>query len=145
MLVTDSWWAQQVAGAHEFDLDVQVVSLPSQSQPIAHLIGEGLAILRDSAHEQQCVEFVRMVCDIQSQAHLLELGGLPPSPELLGLCRDPLRGPLTATLDHIRSIPVHSRDKALEALRLAVYLSLSGRMAPAEALQHAQDILLASP
>ncbi len=146
MLVTDSWWAQEVASDPELDLAVQMVALPRQSQPVAHLIAEGLAVLQNSAYEKQCVEFVRMVCETQSQAQLLKLGGLPTGPDLADACRaDPLRASLTATLDHVRSIPVQDREKVLEALRVAIYLSLSGRMAPAEALQQAEDILLGSP
>ena len=39
---------------------------------------------------------------------------------------------------------MQDREKVLDALRGAIYLALSGRMAPAEALQQAEDILLGS-
>ncbi len=146
MLVTDSWWARQVTQDRGFDWPVQMVGLPRQSQPTAHLIGEGLAIFRDTPHERECLEFARMVAQQQCQAQLLKLGGLPTSPDLAAACRDdPMRAALALGLDHARNVPTADREKVYSALSLAVYLSLSGRMAPTEALQHAQDVLLASP
>ncbi len=146
MLLTDSWWVQQVTQDQEFDWQVQMLGLPRQSQPTAHLIGEGLAIFRDTPHERECLEFARMIAQQQCQAQLLNLGGLPTGPGLVAACRDdPLRAALALSLDQARDVPTADREKVYSALSLAVYLSLSGRMAPAEAVQHAQDVLLASP
>ncbi len=146
MLVTDTWWLQRITGQPNFDLEMRMLGLPAQDQPLAHLIGEGLGIVNGSSHEEQCVEFVRMVCQTESQAKLLQLGGVPSGPRCGEVNEtDPIWGALVNTVSQSRSLPAQSRQRIFDALQWALYLSLSGRQEPADALYSAQNILVGSP
>ena len=143
MLGDDREWMLEGAGDEDLGLEVQAVALPAQGQPVADLRGEGLVIFKKSAHMKSCLEFVRMICEERCQEQLIKLGGLPTGPALANIYRqDPIRGPLSTHLDQARNIPGRDVGAVEEALSLAVYLSLSGRGTPLEALQQAQSMLL---
>ena len=146
MLVTDSWWVERIRGEKPGQLQMKLLPLPAQDKPVGHLIGEGLAIVNGSDHERQCLEFVRMFCQPESQAKLLELGGLPSGPNCGQVNdQDSICAALAASTDHSRSLPAYGRPKLLDALQWAVYLSLSGRQEPSEALATAEKALVDSP
>lgn len=147
MLTTDSWWTQELVSDSEVvDTDIQMVGLPGQEEPVAHLVGEGLAILANTAHERECVEFARMICQEQCQRQLLKLQGLPTGPQLAEACRDDVvRAPLTANLGQARTIPARDRQKVFAALHRAAYLVLSGRLDSLEALQQTEAALSVAP
>ncbi len=145
MLVTDIWWLQQVAARPDSDLQIQMLVLPAAEESVAHLIGEGLGIINGSSHEAQCLEFVRMVCQPESQTKLLELGGLPSGPHCGEIDQnDVIRAALAANISQIRSLSAQSRQRVFDVLQWALYLSLSGRQEPADALYSAQNVLVGS-
>ncbi len=145
MLVTDTWWLQQVVQHKELDLQVQMLALPAAEEPVVHLIGEGLGIVNGSGHEEQCLDFVRMVCQPESQTKLLQLGGLPSGPHCGQIDQnDTIRGALATNIGQSRSLPAQSRQRIFDALQWALYLSLSGRLDAAGALQSAEQVVLSS-
>ncbi len=144
MLVTDTWWLQHIVTQPDFDLPVQMIALPAAEESVTHLIGEGLGIVNGSSHQEQCLEFVRMVCQPESQAELLKLGGLPSGPHCGEVSRaDPIWGALAATVSQSQSLLAQSRQRIFDALRWALYLSLSGRQDVTSALESAEAALSA--
>jgi len=145
MLVTDTWWLQQVAGQQDLNLKMQMLNLPAQEQSVAHLMGEGLAIINGSSYEAQCLEFVRMICQPDSQAKLLELGGLPSGPECGKTDEQQcLYAALAKNIGAARQLPGLDRVRILNALQLGVYLSLSGRGTASAALEEAEHLVASS-
>ncbi len=139
MLVTDTWCLQRIAQHPGFDLQVQMLALPAAEEPVVHLIGEGLGIVNGSSHEEQCLEFVRMVCQSENQTKLLKLGGLPSGPNCGEVSQaDPIWGALATNISQSRSLPAQSRQRIFDALQWALYLSLSGRQDAAGALESAE-------
>ena len=145
MLVTDTWWLQHAIQRKDLDLQVQMLALPAAEKPVVHLIGEGLGIINGSSHEKQCLDFVRMVCQSESQAKLLKLGGLPSGPQCGEVSQtDPVWGALATNVSQSHSLPAQSRQRIFDALQWALYLSLSGRLDAAGALQSAEQVVLSS-
>jgi len=141
MLVTDTWWLQRIVRHPGFDLQAQMLALPAADEPVVHLIGEGLAIVNGSSHEAQCLEFVRMVCQSESQAKLLGLGGLPSGPNCGEIQQnDTIWGALATSIS--QSLPAQSRQRIFDALQWALYLSLSGRQDAAGALESAEAAMV---
>ena len=139
MLVTDTWWLQRIVRHTGFDLQVQMLALPAAEEPVVHLIGEGLGIVNGSSYEAQCLEFVRMVCQSESQAKLLKLGGLPSGRHCGEIEQnDAIWGALATNISQSRSLPAQSRQRIFDALQWALYLSLSGRLDAAGALESAE-------
>ena len=143
MLVTDTWWLQRIVRYPGFNLEVQMLALPAVEEPAVHLIGEGLGIVNGSSHEEQCLEFVRMVCQSESQAKLLKLGGLPSGPHCGEIDQnDTMWGALATNISQSRSLPAQSRQRIFDALQWALYLSLSGRQDAAGALESAEAAMV---
>ncbi len=143
MLVTDTWWLQRAAGHPDFDLEIQMLALPAVEEPAVHLIGEGLGIVNGSSYEEQCLEFARMVCQPESQAKLLQLGGLPSGLHCGEIDQnDTIWGALAANISQSRSLPAQSRQRIFDALQWALYLSLSGRLDAAGALESAEAAMV---
>jgi len=143
MLVTDTWWLQRAVAHPDFDLQVKMLALPAVEEPAVHLIGEGLGIVNGSSHEEQCLDFVRMVCQSESQAKLLKIGGLPSGPHCGQIDQnDTVQGALAANISRARSLPAQSRQRIFDALQWALYLSLSGRLDVAGALESAEAAIV---
>jgi len=142
MLVTDTWWLQQAVRRQDLDLEVQMLALPAAEEPVVHLIGEGLGIVNGSGHEEQCREFVRMVCQSENQAKLLKIGGLPSGPHCGEIDQnDMIWGELATNIGQSRSLPAQSRQRIFDALQWALYLSLSGRQDAVSALESAEAVV----
>jgi len=145
MLVTDTWWLQQVARRLGTDLEMRMLGLPAAEESVVRLMGEGLGIVNGSSHEAQCLEFVRMVCRPESQTKLLELGGLPSGPHCGEVNQnDTIWGALATNVSNSRSLPAQTRQRIFDALQGALYLSLSGRQDAAGALESAEAALSSS-
>lgn len=138
MIITDSWVAHDFA-RNLPDLRFQICPLPWQQESVGHLVGEGLVIFKNSPHMRSCVEFARMVCAEDCQERLLKLGGIPVTRSLAAKYRaDPLKGPFVDQLENARSLSSSCQMPLQEVLETALYLALSGRATPAEALQITQ-------
>jgi len=143
MLVTDTWWLQRAVAHPNIDLQMQMLALPAAEEPVMHLIGEGLGIVNGSGHEEQCLDFVRIVCQSESQAKLLKLGGLPSGPHCGEIDQnDTIWGALATNISRSRSLPAQSRPRIFDALQWALYLSLSGRLDAAGALESAEAAMV---
>ena len=138
MVITDTWRAHSLAqdSPHR---QFQVCPLPRQEESVGHLLGEGLAIFKDSDHMNSCVEFARMICQDNAQEQLLTLGGIPVTRPLAEKYRsDPRMAPFIQGLENARGPSGAHQVPLQDALAVALYLALSGRATPAEAWQIAQ-------
>lgn len=141
MLVTDTWAARSWQGAPDLP-EYQVLPLPAGTQPVAHLLGDGLAVFGQSAKRDLAVEFAQMVLLAQAQRKLMEWGGLPVHQDLRAdTAKDPLLGGVLATVPEARIVPPFQPPALAKALDYALYLALSGRATPAAALAAADAAL----
>ncbi len=138
MMVSDTWMAHSL-NRNEPELKFETCPLPAQTEPVGHLLGEGLAIFKNSEHMQSCLEFAQMICQDECQEQLLELGGVPTTVTLAQKYRSaPLIGPLISTLPRAHSLNGRQVAQLQELLAGALYWALSGRTSSAEALQAVQ-------
>ncbi len=139
MMVSDTWMAHNL-NQNEPELEFTTCPLPAQTEPVGHLLGEGLAIFKNSKHMHSCLEFAQMICQDECQEQLLKLGGVPTTATLAQKYQAvPLIGPLISTLPHAHSLNGRQVAQLQELLDGALYLALSGRTSSAEALRAVQQ------
>lgn len=141
MVVTDTWAVRtykSMSGMPTF----QALPLPGGRQPLGHLLGDGLAVFAKGPRRSLAVQYAQMVLMPQAQRKLVEWGGLPVQQELLAeASKDPLLAALVPTVPEARFIPPAQPPELSDALDYALYLALSGRATPAQALVAAQERL----
>jgi ABC-type glycerol-3-phosphate transport system substrate-binding protein len=143
MVVTDTWVARSWKGVPGMPA-YQVLPLPGGKQPLGHLLGDGLAVFAKSKDRELALQFAQMVLLPQAQRKLVEWGGLPVQQDLLAEAgKDPLLAALLPTVPQAHLIPPTQPAELSEALDYALYLALSGRATPEQALAAAQERLRA--
>ncbi len=143
MVVTDTWAVRtykSMPGMPSF----QALPLPGGRQPLGHLLGDGLAVFAKGPRRSLAVQYAQMVLMPQAQRKLVEWGGLPVHQELLDEAgKDPLLAALVPTVPQAWIIPPAQPPELSSALDYALYLALSGRATPEQALAAAQERLRA--
>ena len=141
MLVTDTWLARRWSQRTDVPT-FTVLPLPGGETPSGHLLGDGLALLKSSPDRDLGRAFLRMLLTAPAQGKLAQMGGLPAHPEALAdLAADPLLAAVLPTLPSARVINDPRAPDLARALQLALFLSVSGRRPPAEALREAAALL----
>lgn len=138
MLVADTWVARGWQGREGMP-EYQVLPLPAQAQAVGHLMGDGLAILNTTEQRQLAIDFAQLLLSRSAQEKLVDWGGIPVHQALLpGAGHNPLIAPLLPTLAQAHILAGRQTPQVLAALEYAIYLAVTGRLSPAEALHTAQ-------
>ncbi|NLO72993.1 MAG: extracellular solute-binding protein [candidate division WS1 bacterium] len=144
LLVSDTWVAQawqKIEGAPEY----RALPLPGGEQPVADVLGDGLAVFARSQHQAAAVRFAHWVMSGLAQKNLMAWGGLAVHQDLLAEAReDPVIGAVIPTMAKAQGGAANAPPAALRALDYAIYLAVSGKQPPAEALALAQKVLAGS-
>jgi len=121
-------------------LNFAVAALPYRDRPVAYVSATYLVIMRSSPHRNESRDFLKFVASRRGQQHLMATGSVPSHNELIAQVRsDPLMSAFTANLDHAHSIPREHWASIEMLLEDALYLALSGRRTPQEALSIVQQ------
>ena len=144
LLVSDTWAAK--AGQKVKDAPKYVaLPLPGSKAPVADLLGDGLAVCATSKYQADALEFAKFLLSAEAQKGLVAWGGLPVHQDLQAEARqDPVIGGLMAGLEKAQGGGANAPPAALQALDYAIYLAVSGKQTPAQALHRAQQMLAAS-
>lgn len=144
MMVSDTWVARSWKSIPQAPA-YRVLPLPGGGEPVADLLGDGLAVFATARERDLAVAFAQMLLTSTAQKKLVEWGGLPVHEDLIAAAKeDPLLGPILPTLRAARGGGANTPPTTLRALEYAIYLAVSGRQTPAEALNAAQKALAAS-
>jgi ABC-type glycerol-3-phosphate transport system substrate-binding protein len=134
MVVTDTWAAQswkKLPGMPAYE----VLPLPAAQQAVGQLLGDGLAVFGQSKQRILAMQFAELVLEKRAQECLVEWGGLPVQRELLAAPpKSPLLAALWPGLAQSRIMSPLQTPLVTRLLDSALYLTLSGRMTPTEAL-----------
>jgi len=138
MIIANTWVAHNLA-RNSPDLRLLVCPLPRHEQAVGHLVGQGLAIFKNSRHMRSCEKFARMVCQDDCQERLMKLGGIAVMRSLAAKYHaHPINGAFVDQLESAQVLRSSHQLRLEEVLDVALYLALSGRATPAEALETAQ-------
>jgi ABC-type glycerol-3-phosphate transport system substrate-binding protein len=144
LLVSDTWVArawQSYKNAPKYE----VLPLPHGDTPVADLLGDGLAVFASSPEKAEALAFAQMLLTSTAQRKLVAWGGIPVHADLLAeMAHDPLLEAVLPTLAAAQGGAADAPAAAMQALENAIYLAVSGRQTPAEALRVEQQWLGAS-
>jgi multiple sugar transport system substrate-binding protein len=134
MVVTDTWAArtwQKVRGMPPY----AVLPLPAGKQAVGHLLGDGLAVFGHGKQQILAMQFAESVLQQPAQEKLVAWGGMPVQEGLLAAPpTNPLLAALLPGLAQSRIMSPLQPPLLTKLLDAALYLTLSGRMTPAQAL-----------
>jgi ABC-type glycerol-3-phosphate transport system substrate-binding protein len=131
LMVSDTWVARSWKSIPKAPA-YRALPLPSGGgQPVADLMGDGLAIFTRAREKELALAFAQMLLTSTAQKKLVEWGGLPVHEDLIAAAKDdPLLGPVLPTLRGAQGGAANVPPNALRALEYAMYLALSGRETP---------------
>ncbi|HEY3396596.1 MAG TPA: extracellular solute-binding protein [Armatimonadota bacterium] len=140
MVFSDTWAARGLKGATGVPA-YQVLPLPRGASEAQHIMGDGLAVMAKGKSVALATEFAQFILTASAQEKLVAWGGLPVQQDLVKKSADPLLTTLLPTLTTARLSPPGQPVALANALDYAIYLAVSGRSAPAEALAAAEEML----
>lgn len=138
MIMSDSALATRLHQARD-RLDYAVCPLPAGDNPIALVSISYLVVMRTSRNRDACVEFLKFMASSDAQQRMLQTGTIPSHwqvAERFG--KEPPMSAFVANLEHARSRPGPHWDLLEAMLADALFLAISGRNSPTEALETVQ-------
>ncbi len=139
MVLAGSAFANRLRTEHGA-LNFAIAPLPYRDQPVASIAATYVVIMRTTQHRAECMEFLKFMALRTAQDWMWQTGSVPSHREVISqVGGEPLMHAFLANLEHARVRP--QRDwKNLEAmLDDALFLAVSGRCSPAEALATMQE------
>jgi multiple sugar transport system substrate-binding protein len=122
------------------DLKFGVVATPAEGEGGRHVAAEVLVMLKSTQHPQEGAHFLRYMASGEAQRAMSLMGGLPTMrAQYEHVRRDPDVAPFVADLEQAQGLPTAHAEAATRIVERAVWLALSGRLTPAEALKRASD------
>ncbi len=124
------------------DLRYGVERLPSRSKAFAQIDVDYLAVMATTSQPELCARFLLLLLSDKYARRLSMVGGLPARKNLLRellSSRDEKLKPFLDRLEKAHTVPCRNWEKLREAVNHALYLALSGREAPRDALRIAQE------
>ncbi|MBU0607061.1 MAG: extracellular solute-binding protein [Armatimonadetes bacterium] len=117
-----------------------VTALPTGGDPSLAIAVEVLVALRNTQQPEATTRFLRFMASDEAQRAMTLMGGLPVAEAYYQRVRGDVDvAPFVTGLERARGLPMAQAEPAARIVERALWLCLSGRATPAEALKIASD------
>lgn len=117
------------------ELQFATSPLPGAKQMPAQISCDVLVVLKGTPQSAQCAPFLKYIASAEAQRALWQMGALPTYRKFAEQARqDPAQRAFAERLEEADGVPLQDTERLTRIIERALWLALSGRSEPAEAL-----------